>query len=40
MAEVETVVIEANVTDFILGKGKIVDKTVSFEELMGQAGQA
>ncbi|MFY9480141.1 MAG: trigger factor [Aquabacterium sp.] len=40
MAEVEAVVIEANVTDFILGKGKIVDKTVSFEELMGQAGQA
>ncbi|HIV69930.1 MAG TPA: trigger factor [Candidatus Aquabacterium excrementipullorum] len=40
MAEVEAVVIEANVTDFILGKAKIADKTVSFEELMGQAGQA
>jgi trigger factor len=40
MAEVEAVVIEANVTDFILSKGKITDKTVSFEELMGQTGQA
>ncbi len=40
MAEVEAVVIEANVTDFILSKGKVTEKTVSFEELMGQTGQA
>ncbi|HEX5371167.1 MAG TPA: trigger factor [Aquabacterium sp.] len=39
MAEVEAVVIEANVTDFILGQAKVSDKTVSFEELMGQQGQ-
>ena len=36
MAEVEAVVIEANVTDFILSKVKVADKVVSFEELMGQ----
>jgi trigger factor len=40
MAEVEAVVIEANVTDFILSKAKVTDKSVSFEELMGQNGQA
>jgi trigger factor len=37
MAEVEAVVIESNVTDFVLSKAKITDKTVSFDELMGQA---
>ncbi|KAF1045036.1 trigger factor [Xylophilus sp.] len=36
LAEVEAVVIENNVTDFVLGKAKVVDKAVSFEELMGQ----
>ena len=36
MAEVESVVIENNVTDFVLGKAKIVEKSVSFDELMGQ----
>ena len=36
MAEVEGVVIENNVTDFILGKVKITEKTISFDELMGQ----
>ena len=40
MAEVEAVVIEANVTDFILSQAKVTDKSVSFEELMGQAEQA
>ena len=36
MSEVESVVIENNVTDFVLGKAKIVEKAVSFDELMGQ----
>jgi trigger factor len=39
MAEVEAVVIEANVTDYILGQAKVTDKTVSFEELMAQGQQ-
>lgn len=37
MAEVESVVIETNVTDFVLSKVKVKEKTVSFDELMGQA---
>jgi trigger factor len=37
MAEVEAIVIENNVTEFVLGQAKITEKTVSFEELMGQA---
>jgi trigger factor len=36
MAEVEAVVIEANVADFILSKASVTDKVLSFEELMGQ----
>jgi len=36
MAEVEAIVIENNVTEFILSKAKTVDKTVEFDELMGQ----
>lgn len=36
MAEVEAIVIENNVTDYVLSKAKIVEKTVSFDELMGQ----
>ena len=36
MAEVEAVVIENNVTDFVLGKAKITEKSVSFDELMSQ----
>jgi len=36
MAEVEAVVIENNVTDFVLGKAKISEKAISFDELMGQ----
>ena len=39
MAEVEAVVIEANVTDFILSQAKVVDKAMSFEELINQQGQ-
>ena len=38
MAEVEAVVIENNVTEFVLGKAQVSAKTVSFEELMGQQG--
>ncbi len=37
LAEVEAVVIENNVTDFVMGKAKVNEKTVSFDELMGQA---
>ncbi len=36
MAEVESVVIENNVTDFVMGKAKVVEKTVAFDELMAQ----
>ena len=36
MAEVEAVIIENNVTDFVLSKAKITEKSVSFDELMGQ----
>ncbi len=36
LAEVEAVVIENNVTDFVLSKARVVDKEVSFDELMGQ----
>ena len=36
MAEVEAVVIENNVTEFVLSRAKVVDKSVSFDELMGQ----
>lgn len=34
MAEVEAVVIENNVTEFILGQGKVADKALPFDELM------
>ena len=40
MAEVEAVVIEGNVSDFVLSKAKVTDKVLSFEELMGQQQQA
>ena len=36
MAEVEAVVIENNVTDFVLSKAKVSEKAVSFDELMAQ----
>jgi len=35
LAEVEAMVIESNITDFVLGQAKVVEKSVSFEELMG-----
>jgi FKBP-type peptidyl-prolyl cis-trans isomerase (trigger factor) len=36
MAEVEAIVIENNVTEFVLGKALITEKSVSFDELMAQ----
>lgn len=38
MAEIQAVVLENNVTEFILSKAKVTDKSVSFDELMGQSG--
>jgi len=38
MAEVEAVVIENNVTEFVLAKAKVTDKAVGFDELMAQQG--
>ena len=34
MAEVEAVVIENNVTNFVLSQAKVTDKTLPFDELM------
>jgi trigger factor len=36
MAEVEAIVIENNVTDFVLSKAKVAEKSVSFDDLMAQ----
>ena len=36
MAEVEAVVIENNVTDFVLGKAKVNEKVIAFDDLMAQ----
>ncbi len=36
MAEVESIVIENNVTEFVLTKAKISEKAIAFDELMGQ----
>ena len=38
LAEVEAVVLENNVTDFVLAKAKVNAKAVSFDELMAQQG--
>jgi trigger factor len=35
MAEVEAVVVENNVTDYVLGQAKVTDKVLPFDELMG-----
>ncbi|HNB46201.1 MAG TPA: trigger factor [Burkholderiaceae bacterium] len=35
LGEVEAVVIEANVAEYVLGKAKVVDKALAFDELMG-----
>jgi trigger factor len=34
MAEVEALVIEKNVTDFVLSRAKVTPKTLAFDELM------
>ena len=36
LAEVEAIVIEANVTQHVMSHGKVTDMAISFEELMGQ----
>lgn len=38
MAEVEAVVIENNVAEFIFSQAKVTDKALSFEEPIGQQG--
>ncbi len=37
MAEVEAIVIENNVTEFVLSQARIIEKSVAFDELMGQS---
>ncbi len=36
LAEIETIVLENNVTNFVLSQAKVVEKPVSFDELMAQ----
>ena len=38
LGEVEAVVVENNVVDFVLGQAKVTDKAITFDELMGQQG--
>ncbi|GAB2749448.1 trigger factor [Melaminivora jejuensis] len=38
MGEVEAVVIENNVTDYVMSKARVNDKALGFDELMGQQG--
>jgi trigger factor len=38
MAEVEAMVIESNVTEFVLSQAQVTDKAIGFDELMGQQG--
>lgn len=38
LADVEAIVVENNVTDFVLSKAKVVEKQLPFDELMGQQG--
>ncbi|WP_019140915.1 trigger factor [Noviherbaspirillum massiliense] len=40
LAEVEALVLEENVVNYVLGKAKVTEKTVSFDELMGNTAQA
>ena len=37
MQEIEAVVVENNVTDFVMSKAKVTEKSVSFDELMAQS---
>jgi trigger factor len=36
LAEVEAIVLENNVTDFVMSKAKVTEKSISFDELMAQ----
>ena len=38
LADVEAMVIENNVTEFVLGRAKVTEKKLGFDELMGQQG--
>jgi trigger factor len=40
LAEVEALVLEENVVNYVLGKAKVTEKPVSFDELMGNNAQA
>ncbi|MGN6701419.1 MAG: trigger factor [Burkholderiaceae bacterium] len=40
LAEVEALVLEENVVNYVLGKSKVADKPVTFDELMGNNAQA
>ncbi len=40
LAEVEALVLEENVVNYVLGKAKVSDKQVAFDELMGNNAQA
>jgi len=37
LSEVEALALEENVVNFVISKGKVTDKAVSFDELMGRA---
>jgi trigger factor len=37
LADVEALALEENVVNFVLGKGKVTDKSVSFDDLMGRS---
>jgi trigger factor len=39
LAEVEALVLEENVVNYVLGKSKVTDKPVAFDELMGNNAQ-
>jgi trigger factor len=39
LADVEAMVVENNVTDYVLGQAKVTDKALAFDELMGQQQQ-
>ncbi len=40
LAEVEALVLEENVVNYVLGKAKVTEKSVAFDELMGNNAQA
>jgi len=40
LAEVEALVLEENVVNYVLGKAKVTEKPVAFDELMGNTAQA